>query len=98
MRIITKKRLKEAWQKYPDAESFLQAWAKLVEAQGWNSFNELKNTSIFAPDQVKNFVLFDIGGNKYRLITDIDYEDKIIFIRDFLTHIEYDKGKWKNDD
>ncbi len=50
------------------------------------------------PDQVKNFVIFDIGGNQYRLITCINYKWKAIYIRDFLTHAEYDKDKWKKDD
>jgi mRNA interferase HigB len=97
MRIITETRLKNGWEKHPDAESSLRAWKKLVKTQNWNSFAEIKATSIFARDQVKNFIIFDIGGNKYRLITYIDYESKMIFIRDFLTHSEYDKNNWKND-
>ncbi|MCC5647421.1 type II toxin-antitoxin system HigB family toxin [Nostoc sp. CHAB 5824] len=97
MRIITETRLKNGWEKHPDAEPGLRAWKKLVKAQNWNSFAEIKATSIFAPDQVKNFIVFDIGGNKYRLITYIDYESKMIFIRDFLTHSEYDKNNWKSD-
>ncbi|QLE56795.1 type II toxin-antitoxin system HigB family toxin [Nostoc sp. TCL26-01] len=98
MRIITKKRLNQASEQYPDAESSIRAWSKLVKAQDWNSFEDIKATSIFAPDRVKNFVIFDIGGNKYRLITYIDYKTKAIFIRGFLTHAEYDKDKWKNDE
>jgi mRNA interferase HigB len=97
MRIITKTRLKKAYEQYPDAKSSIRAWIKLVENQDWNSFADIKATSIFSPDQVKNFVIFDIGGNKYRLMTFIDYKEKKIFIREFLTHAEYDKDKWKND-
>jgi mRNA interferase HigB len=41
---------------------------------------------------------FNIGGNKYRLITYINYQEKLVFIRDILTHTEYDKENWKNDD
>ena len=71
---------------------------KLVKAQDWNSFTDVKATSVFAPDQVKNFVIFDIGGNKYSLITCINYKTKVIYIREFLTHAEYDRDKWKNDE
>ncbi|NEP02133.1 MAG: type II toxin-antitoxin system HigB family toxin [Symploca sp. SIO2E9] len=98
MRIVTQKRLKQAIEKHSDAEPSIKAWKKLVKQQGWNSFADVKATSLFAPDKFKNFVIFDIGGNKYRLITYIDYERKTIFIRWFLTHAEYDKGKWKNDE
>jgi len=98
MRIITEKRLKQACEKYPDAESSIRAWKKLVKEQDWNSFDDVRTTSLFAPDGVKNFVVFDIGGNKYRLITCINYKTKAIYIRKFLTHAEYDKDKWKNDE
>ena len=98
MRIITESTLNKACEKYPDAEASLRAWKKLVKAQVWNSFTDVKATSVFAPDQVKNLVIFDIGGNKYRLITCIKYKHKVIYIRDFITHAEYDKNKWKNDE
>ncbi len=97
MNIISETRLKKACKTYSDAESSVQSWIKLVKKQTWNSFSEVKATSIFAPDQVKNFVVFNIGGNKYRLITYIDYKTKTVFIREFLTHKEYDKNQWKDD-
>lgn len=83
MRIITESRLKKACEKHPDAEPSIQTWKKFVKAQNWNSFNDVRATSVFAPDQVKNFVIFDIGGNKYRLITRINYKIKAIYIRGF---------------
>lgn len=98
MRIITETRLNKACEKHPDAEPSIRAWKKLVKAQDWNSFTDVNATSIFAPSQVKNFVIFDIGGNKYRLITCINYKIKVIYIREFLTHAEYNKDKWKSDE
>lgn len=98
MRIITESTLNKACEKHPDAESSIRTWKKLVKAQDWNSFIDVKATSVFAPDQVKNFVIFDIGGNKYRLITRINYKAKLIYIRGFLTHAEYSKENWKNDE
>ncbi|MBD2296846.1 type II toxin-antitoxin system HigB family toxin [Anabaena sphaerica FACHB-251] len=98
MRIISEKRLKEAYEKYPDANPGITAWKKIAEEQNWNNFADVKANVPFAPDLVKNFVIFDIGGNKYRLITRIEYKKKAIYIRGFITHIEYDKNKWKNDE
>ena len=48
-------------------------------------------------DLVANFTVFNISGNNYRLITYIDYQAQIIFIRDVLIHADYDKENWKND-
>lgn len=98
MRIISETKLKKACEKHSDAESSIQGWKKLVKEQDWKSFSEIKASSVFAPDLVKNFVIFDIGGNKYRLITCINYKTKVIYIRDFLTHAEYDRDKWKDDE
>ena len=98
MRIIKETTLKKRYEKHPNAEPGLRAWKKLVKAQEWNSFADVKATSLFKPDQVKNFVVFNIGGNQYRLITYIDYKKQMIFIRYFLTHAEYDEEKWKDDE
>jgi mRNA interferase HigB len=98
MRIFIETALKTAYAKHPNAKPGLQSWKKLVKQHKWNCFDDVKKTSLFAPDMVGNFVIFDIGGNKYRLITFIDYETKCIFIRNFLTHAEYDKGTWRNDE
>lgn len=62
----------------------------------WPNFVELRK--IFpSADQVGNFTVFNIGGNKYRLITFIDYTYQKVFIRAVLTHAEYDKDDWKKD-
>ncbi len=48
-------------------------------------------------DQYKQFVIFDVGGNKYRLIVAIHYNTGRVYVRNVLTHAEYDRGKWKKD-
>ena len=98
MRIITETRLNQACERHPDAKVSIQSWKKLVKFQRWNSFTDIKTTVPFATDQVRNFVVFDIGGNKYRLISCINYNKKTIYIRYFLTHAEYSKNNWKNDE
>jgi len=94
MHIITRKRLLEFDKKYPDSEEPLDRWYRIVKQSNYNSFAELRKTFPKA-DQVGKHTVFDISGNKYRLIAYIVYSAKRIYIRHILTHPEYDKGKWK---
>lgn len=99
MHIIAETTLKQAYtEQYPDAQSSIEGWIKFVRAQKWNSPADVMAKPIFSPSLVKNFVIFNISGNSYRLITYIDYEKKKVFIRDFLTHAEYDASKWRQDE
>lgn len=98
MRIISNKKLREFYEKYPDAENSTRTWKKLVENENWHNFAEINDNFIFKPDKVKNFVIFNIRGNKYRLIVKINYQKKKVYIRHFLTHAEYDREKWKEDE
>jgi mRNA interferase HigB len=97
MRIITKRRLTDFYKKHADAKGSLLAWHKNTSTATWQNLVELKE-SFPSADIVSNFTVFNIGGNKYRLIVYIDYEDGIVFIRHILTHAEYDKDDWKDDD
>lgn len=97
MHIISKIRLKEFWLHHPDAESSLRTWYKLASSAAWENFVQLRD--LFpAADLVGNFTVFNIGGNKYRLIALVDYNYQKVFVRYILTHTEYDDGGWKNDD
>lgn len=96
MHIITQKRLKEFWEKYPDSQTSLEIWYNRTKVANWSNFIDL--IQVFpSADQVKNLIVFNIGGNKYRLIALVDFTHKKVFIRSILTHAEYDKNKWKQD-
>jgi mRNA interferase HigB len=97
MRIIIKKRLTDFYTKYADARGSLLAWYKNTDTAAWQNLVELKEAFPSA-DLVRNFTVFNIGGNKCRLIVYIDYEDQIVFIRHVMTHAEYNKDDWKNDE
>lgn len=97
MRIISRKALREFWEQHPDAQSGLLLWYERVFDANFNNFNQVRKVFPSA-DLVSNFTIFNISGNRYRLIVYIDYEYKMVFIRSVLTHAEYDKEKWKNDD
>jgi len=94
MHIITRKRLNEFAEKHPDAKSALQHWYKQAKKNEFKSIAELRKT-FGGTDQVANLTVFNIGGNKVRLIAAIHYNRRTIYIRAVLTHQEYDEGKWK---
>ena len=94
MHIITRKRLLEFGKKHPDCNTALESWYRIVQQTKFNSFGELKQTFPSA-DQVGKLTVFNIGGNKARLIAAIHYNRSRVYIRHVLTHKEYDRGLWK---
>jgi mRNA interferase HigB len=92
--IITRKRLKEFSARYKDAEAPLGVWYAIVSKTDFGPFADLKR--IFkSADKVGKFTVFDIGGNKFRLVAAVHYNRKKVYIRHVLTHVEYDRGTWK---
>lgn len=96
MRVISKPKLQEFWAKNSDSDVPLLNWYKQAKKSDWKNIAEIKASFPHA-DAVNECTVFNIGGNKYRLITKINYKTKIIFIRFVLTHFDYNKGKWKQD-
>jgi mRNA interferase HigB len=96
MHVISRKKLREFWADDPRAEPPLSAWFRFVEKVIWRSFAEVKAT-FNTTDRVNQLTVFDVGGNKYRLIAYIDYSNQCVFVRHVLTHQDYDKGQWRTD-
>ena len=94
MHVIAKPALVEFWTKHPDAQAPLQAWYRVMENEVFVDFNELRETFASA-DYVDGRTVFNIGGNKYRLVAAIHYNRHKVYIRALLTHAEYDRGRWK---
>jgi mRNA interferase HigB len=94
--VITRKRLLEFGKKHPDAISSLDHWYRTAKHNDFASFSELRE-AFSGADQVGRLVVFNIGGNKARLIAYVVYRKKRVYIRNILTHKEYDKGKWKKE-
>jgi mRNA interferase HigB len=94
LHVISKKRLQQFWGVHPEAEKALANWFRVARKAEWRTFREVRSTYPSA-DQVGQFVVFNIGGNKYRLIAEIYYPGLKLLVRHVLTHAEYDKGKWK---
>ena len=96
MRVITKKRLREFWGKWPEAEAPLKAWHTITEDADWKTPADVKQ-SANSVDFVGDCAVFNIGGNKFRLVVLIHYEAHKVYTLHVLTHREYDKGRWKSD-
>ena len=94
MRVISHKRIVEFGSRHYESRIPLNSWYKIVSKTDYNSFAELKRT-FPSTDYVDGLFIFNIGGNKYRLIAAIHFNTKMIYIRHVLTHEEYDKNKWK---
>lgn len=94
MHIITKRKIVEARALYPECASALDGWYRVVKTNEFKCFAELK--SVFnTVDKVESLYIFDIGGNKLRLIAAIHFNRQKLYIRNILTHKEYDKGDWR---
>ena len=92
--IITRKRLAEFARTHPAARAPLNAWFAIVRKTDYASFAGLRITFPSA-DQVGRFTVFNIGGNKFRLIAAIHYNRQKVYIRHVLTHAEYSRGAWR---
>ena len=94
MHVITRKRLRDFAARHRDAAEPLAIWHAIMAKTDFGSFAELKRV-FGSVDKVGKFTVFDIGGNKYRLIAAIHYNRRKIYIRHVLTHAEYHRNKWK---
>ena len=94
MRIIAKSRLMALATAHGDCVEQVVAWYNIAHKATWHSLAEVRQTFRHA-DQVGEKTVFNIKGNGYRLIVQIRNDKGIIYIKDLLTHSEYDKGAWK---
>lgn len=94
IRVISKRRLNEFWEKHPQAQTALLAWYRIAKARRWRSLADVRADFRHA-DSAGDWTVFNVGGNDFRLVVDIWYAGQIIYIKKVMTHAEYDKGKWK---
>jgi mRNA interferase HigB len=96
MNVISFRRIREFALAHRDAATALKAWYTTVKKLRWQNFAELKQVYPTA-DVVARYTVFNIKGNKYRLISRIVYRSQTVFIVAILTHEQYDLGKWKDE-
>lgn len=96
MHLISAGKLKKAASEYPDVTNTIKAFCKTIAQAQWGSLIDVQQVYRDA-ESVGSFTVFNIKGNQYRLILDIDYEEQVAYFKYFLTHPEYDRDRWKND-
>lgn len=91
MRVISRKILRAFWEKHPDARQPLQTWYADVKHATWKSPADIKNIYQNASFLANNRVVFNIKGNRYRIIVVVQYHYGVIYIRFVGTHKDYDR-------
>lgn len=94
MHVISHAKIVEMQAAHPDCVSALDQWYRLTKRAKWRSFAEVK-ACFPAVDKVGDKFVFDVGGNKLRLIAAIHFNGGRVFVRAVLTHKQYDRGDWK---
>ncbi len=94
MRLLGRDRIEKFVRKHPDARPSLRSWAQTIESNNFRYLVELKRTFGTA-DYVRPHTVFDIAGNKYRLIALVDYPLQSVTVEHVLTHDDYAKGRWR---
>ena len=110
MRIITVRRLKEFWAEpiHRDSEEALRSWIRILKRSGWRTPTEIKTTFgkrvdfVVARRTRNTLAVFDIAGNKYRLVAAVHYLSKVpekgrVYVLRAMTHREYDRERWKDE-
>ncbi len=101
MRLIKKSFLIQKQKEFPKAAKYLRGWRGVVEAAKWQNIVDVRKTYASA-DAVRvksgrNVVIFNVGGNTYRLIAALHYNRQIAYTLKFLTHAEYSEERWKDE-
>jgi len=92
--VISKKAARLFWEKYPDSETALRGWLKAMRDTEFKNLAELRS-AFRSADNVGDLIVFNIGGNKYRLVASVHFNRGKVYVRQILTHEEYDRGRWK---
>jgi mRNA interferase HigB len=105
MNVISRRRLREFYDAKPERRKHadaLEDWFKLARRASWQNFYDVK--ALFGQTDVardtkskRTATIFDIGGNKYRIITLIDYRRQTVLVTHVMDHAEYSRSNWKND-
>ena len=92
--VISKKAARLFWEKHPDSETALRSWLKAMRDTEFKNLAELRS-AFKSVDNVGDLIVFNIGGNKYRLVASVHFNRGKVYVRHILTHEKYDRGRWK---
>jgi mRNA interferase HigB len=94
VRIVSKAAIREFAVVHDDALEPLMHWYHVTKRAQWRHLTDVRQDFRHA-DAAGGYTVFNVAGNKYRLIAAIKYQWQVVYIRHILTHTDYDKGKWK---
>lgn len=92
--VLSRAKLRLFWEKHPDSKDSLSLWFTRARNSGWQKLIDVQKDYPDA-EKVGSVTVFNIKGNHYRLIVQMEYKHKEFFIKEVLTHAEYDKERWK---
>ena len=99
MNVITRRRLLDFANRHPDASESLDRWYRVAHAARWQSLDDLRQTFPHADlarvASGNTVTVFNVGGNKFRLVAAIHYNRQRVYVLRILTHAEYDRESWK---
>ncbi|OQS31878.1 type II toxin-antitoxin system HigB family toxin [Chromobacterium haemolyticum] len=95
MKLISNRALRDFAQTHPDAEQPLQGWRRVIEKNAFANYAAMKQ-AFNSVDKVGELMVFNIGGNKFRLIAFVQFPRQVVYVKAVLTHGQYDKGDWKS--
>ena len=95
MHVFSRRAIREFIREHTLAEPSLDTWYRAAKRAEWSSIVDVREDFPHA-DAVGRCTVFNIHGNRYRLIAKIDYEHQALYIRGIYTHEEYDRGRWKD--
>lgn len=94
MRVISKKPLREFWERHPESKTLMLAWFRKISDTTASTFVELRR-EFSAVDYVDGFTVFDVGGNHFRIAAVIHYNEQRLYVRQVMRHAEYDRNAWR---
>jgi mRNA interferase HigB len=99
MELINRMAIARAGRKFPSSRKPLEEWAHTVRAARWSNLQEVRRTYPSADGVIVKsggvVTVFNIGGNKFRLLSSVFYQAQRVYVIELLTHAEYSKGYWK---
>jgi len=101
MNVIKRKPLVAFWTRHAHATGALDRWFRISRKARWRTFEDTKTsfpaTDVYRTKSGRTATIFDVGGNKYRVVALIDYVRQTVLVTHVLTHAEYDREKWKGE-
>ncbi len=101
MRVLSLGPLREFWERYPDSEAVLRRWYRAAERAYWERWAEVKITfpqaDLVPMRSGVKMVVFNVGGNKFRVVAHVPFRGGWMFIKKVMTHAEYSRDRWKEE-